>query len=262
MEKKGKIIGLIVAVGLIIGSLAYLEYNRIEVVAKPPLWGLSDPPALANFTWASRGGVQVLNVTLQSAPRLYGDSIEELKLLGYALNSGNWSGTKCQWSLWVKSGRAYYIAYEGDHFLAIRGDFNDVMTSTEKEWLCGKPLDATPIKAPTPEMILMKHALQIADTLSKRNITVSAGEWSGPLPDWYLAKMSFKAEVGKGVEVLVLLYSAEDQVRYAEYLMKKQDHGLRFLEGDAEDYRVLIVLKGRKADVGEVEGILRGPVVK
>ncbi len=46
----------------------------------------------------------------------------------------------------------------------------------------------------------------------------------------------------------MLLYSSEDQVKYAEYIMKKKDRGgLHFLSGDAEDYRVLIALKGRKA---------------
>lgn len=35
--------------------------------------------------------------------------------------------------------------------------------------------------------------------------------------------------------------------------MKKEDRGLYFFSGDVEDYRVLIVLKGRKVDVKVVE---------
>ncbi|WP_456368738.1 hypothetical protein [Thermococcus sp.] len=262
MEKVTKALILVVFIGLIAGSFVYIKYERIEPVEKPALWGLSDPPSLSNFTWMSEGGTQVLNVTLKKAPEVYGNAIKELKLLGYALDSGNWSSSECQWSLWVKSGRAYYVAYRGSRLLAIRGKFRDVVKATEKKWLCGRPLDSTPVKAPTPEMILLKHALQIGNTLMKHNVEVSPGNWTGPLPDWYLEKMSFTAKVGEGVEILLLLYSSDDQVRYAEYVMRQRDRSLRFLEGDAEDYRILIVLKGRKADVGEVEGMLQGPPVK
>ncbi|AMQ19097.1 hypothetical protein A0127_07920 [Thermococcus peptonophilus] len=262
MSRFPKIIGLILAVLIVLSAVWYWEYYRIEPVPKPPLWGLSDPPVLDNLTWVKVGDVEIANTTTQAASRVYGDSLKQLKLLGYSINSGNWSNISCQWSLWVKAEKAYYLAYNGTHFLSIRGKPNDVINATEEHWLCGRPLDSSPIKSPTPEIILLRQTMYVANKLMENNISVGAGTWTGPMPDWYLSKMNFKVNVGDGVEVLMLLYSSEDQVKYAEYLMKKEDRGLHFLQGDAEDYRVLIALKGRKADVRKIEEILSGPSIR
>ncbi|WCN27412.1 hypothetical protein [Thermococcus kodakarensis] len=262
MSRLSKIAGIILAVLVVLSAVWYLKYYRIEPVPKPPLWGLSDPPVLENLTWVAEGNVEIANTTMSLASRVYGDSLKQLKLLGYSINSGNWSSTTCQWSLWTRGERAYYLAYNGTRFLSIRGGPNDVINATERQWLCGRPLDSSPINAPTPETILLRQAMYVANRLMENNISVGAGTWAGPMPDWYLSKINFRVNVGDGVDVLMLLYSSEDQVKYAEYIMKKEDRGLHFLSGDAEDYRVLIALKGRKADVKAVETALQGPPVR
>jgi len=255
---KKKLIGAVVAVVILAGFL-YWEYLYIPPVPKPEMWGYHDPPVLINMSWKRSGAVEVVNTTLKNASEVYGEAIGELSKIGYSMILGNWNNVTCQWSYWSNRKKAYYLAYNGTVFLAIRGAPDAVLNASEEHWLCGRPLNATPLPSPSPWKLAESEALALGTRLMKNNVTVEVANWTGPLPDWYLAKFSFKAEIGDGVEVLILVYSSDDQAKYAEYLMKKRDRGLRFLMSDAGDYTVLIVLKGRKEDVSRIVEIIQSP---
>ncbi len=244
---------------LILAGLIYWQYYYIKPVPKPEIWGYGDPPVLINLSWEKVGSVDVLNMTSENASELYGKVIQQLQDVGYSMTQGNWSKVTCQWSLWESKNRTYYIAYNGSKFLAVRGPYDDVMKATGKTWLCGRPRNGTITSSPSPWKTAEAVALSIGSEFMKRNITISPANWSGPLPDWYLAKFSFKVNIGEGVDMLILVYSSEDQVRYAEYLMKKKDRSLRFLRSDGGNYYVLIALKGRDVDVERAIEIIQGP---
>jgi len=236
---------LAIAVLVLVMSVALTYRPSPE---KPPLWGLSDPPALSNFTWENRSGTEVL--ALNSSPRLYGVTLEELRELGYTLVSGNWSSRTCQWSYWTSGARAYYVAYNGTRFVAVRGDPYLVLETAQNITPCNSGGTAVPTAGPwkTAE----ETALSLITLFLENNVTVSPANWTGPLPDWYLAKFSFRANIGDGVEVLILVYANDEQAKYAE----------EFLEGTVlrteGEYYVLIVLRGRKADVNRAVSIIQG----
>jgi len=246
---------------LIAGGIAYWKHGYVKPVPKPGLWGFHDPPVLINMSWKKLGSVEILNVTSENASELYGTALQQLQDVGYSMTEGNWSSLECQWSLWESKNRTYYIAYNGSKFLAVRGPYEDVMKTTEETWLCGRPGNGTIISSPSPWKAAEALALSIGSELMEKNVTIEPANWTGPLPDWYLAKFSFRAHLGDGVEVLILVYSNESQVRYAEYLMKKREK-LKFLESDAGQYVALIVLNGRSGDIDEVLSILKGPQVQ
>lgn len=241
---------------LILAGFIYWKYYYIEPVPKPSLWGFHDPPVLINMSWEKLGSVEILTINSENASGLYGKTMQQLQNLGYSMTQGNWSKLTCQWSLWESKNRTYYIAYNGSKFLAVRGTSEGVLNASAKEWLCGKPSGSSIVVAPSPWKAAEILALGLGKEFMERNISIAPANWSGPLPDWYLAKFSFKAKVGDGVDVLILVYSEEDQVKYAEYLLKKADK-LRFLESDAGQYRALIVLKGRRTDVDKVVEIIQ-----
>lgn len=252
-----KLIGAVVAV-LILAGFLYWEYYYIPPVPKPETWGRTEPQVLENLSWEKMGSVEVLNASVSNAPELYGRAIGELQKLGYSMVSGNWSSKTCQWSYWT--GReAYYLAYNGTRLLAIRGSPGDVLNATESLWLCGKPLDSNPLPSPSPWKAAEAMAISLGNKFMKHNVTVVPSNWTGPLPDWYLAMLSFRVNVGDGVEVLILVYSSEEQVKYAEYLIKKRDRSVRFLRTDGGEYYILVVLKGRKADVERAVEIIQKP---
>ncbi len=252
-----RVLGAIIAIAVLASALYYWGRDEVKPVEKPALWGLTDPPALTDMSWEKTGNAEVLKVENGSAPQLYGEVIAELQDLGYSMSSGNWSGTECQWSLWERAGgKAYYVAYNGSTFLAVRGSSSGVLNETRREWLCGRPSGSFIASAPSPGKAAEVLAIGLGKELMDAGISIGQANWSGPLPDWYLAKFSFEAKTGDGVQVLILIYSREDQVRYAKYLLRKADRGLRFIESDAGQYRALIVLKGRKADVERVLSII------
>ncbi len=254
-----RVLGIIVVIAVLASALYYWERDELKPVEKPALWGLTDPPALANMSWEKTRNAEVLKVENGSAPQLYGEVIAELQDLGYAMSSGNWSRTNCQWSLWERAGgKTYYVAYNGSTFLAVRGKSSGVLNETRREWLCGKPSGLFIASAPSPWKAAEVLAIGLGKELMDANISIGQANWSGPLPDWYLAKFSFGAKAGDGVQVLILIYSKDDQVRYAEYVLRKADGSLRFMESDAGQYRALIVLKGRKSDVDRVLSVLVG----
>lgn len=256
-----RLLAVVLAVAVILG-VVYWDYYYIKPVPRPKMWGYNDPPVLINMSWQKNGSVEVLSLTSKNASALYGKVMEQLQNIGYSMSQGNWSRVTCQWSLWESKNRTYYIAYNGSRFLALRGSYDDVLNATGRMWLCGRPKGGTLISSPSPWKAAEALALSLGSELMKYNITIGQATWEGPLPDWYLAKFSFEIKVGDGVLVLILVYSNESEVKYAEYLLKKKDRDLRFLESDAGQYKALIVLKGRKADVDEVLGILSGPRVK
>ncbi|NJE54894.1 hypothetical protein [Thermococcus sp. 21S9] len=258
MEMNKKIIGAVVAV-LILAGFIYWEYYYIPPVPKPEMWGYNDPPALINMSWKTLGQVEVINESIPNAGELYGKTLAELPEVGYSMVSGNWSNEACQWSYWTSRTKAYYIAYNGTRFLAIRGKPEDVLNATEEYWLCGKPLDSNPLPSPSPWKVAEAMAISLGNKFMENNVTISPANWTGPLPDWYLAKFSFRVNIGDGVEVLILVYSSEDQVKYAEYVMKKKDRSIKFLRNDGGDYYALIALKGRKADVDKAIEIIQKP---
>ena len=252
-----KVLGVIISIAILASAFYYWERNGIKPVEKPDLWGLTDPPALADMGWEKTGNVEVLKVENGRAPQLYGEVIAELQNLGYAMTSGNWSGTDCQWSLWERAGgKAYYVAYKGSTFLAVRGSSSGVLNETRREWLCGRPSGSFIASAPSPGKAAEILAIGLGKELVDAGISIGQANWSGPLPDWYLAKFSFEAKAGNGVQVLILIYSGEDQVRYAKYVLMKADRGLSFIESDAGQYRALIVLNGKKADVKRILSII------
>jgi len=251
-------VGILVAI-MLLGGFLYWEYYHIKPVPKPSIWGYTDPPILTNMSWEEAGGVEVLEETVPQAGEVYGKVMEELMEIGYSMVSGNWSRKDCQWSYWVGRTKGYYIAYNRTQFLAIRGKPEAVLNASEKTWLCGKPLDSNPLPSLSPWKVAEAMAFSLANKFLKNNVTTVPANWTGPMPDWYLAKFSFKAEIGGGVEVLILVYSSEDQVKYAEYLMKREDRGLKFLRNDGGDYYVLVVLKGKKSDVKKAVEIIQNP---
>jgi hypothetical protein len=241
------------------GLFAYWRYSYIEPVPKPALWGLSDPPVIGNMSWTKEGAVETLWEENHSVPQLYGEVIGQLQDLGYSLEEGNWSRTDCQWSLWDNGRRAYYVAYNGTKFLAIRGKLQDVVNATKERWLCGRPSGSRVIATPSPWKEAEILAITMGKELMDANVSVKPEEWRGPLPDWYLAKFSFEAKTGGGVDILILIYSAEDQVKYAKYQLMKRERNLKLLESDAGQYRALIVLKGNPKGVESVLSIILGP---
>ncbi len=249
-------LGIILVLFLLAGTV-YWRHNYVEPVPKPEIWGLSDPPSLANMSWEKRGTADVLIFEGQNAPRLYGEVLEELQDLGYTMLEGNWSRTECQWSLWEGRNESYYIAYNGTRFLAIRGPREDVLRTSSREWLCGRPSGSSIAVVPGPWKAAEILALALGSKLMERNVSIAPANWTGPVPDWYLAKFSFRANVGEGVEVLILVYSSKDQVKYAEYLMKKEDRSIKFLRNDGGNYYALIALRGRKADVDKAVEIIQ-----
>ncbi len=252
-----RLITIVLAVAVILGFV-YWDYYYIKPVPKPELWGFHDPPVLINMSWQKNGSVEVLSLTSGNASTLYGKVMEQLQNIGYSMSQGNWSRLTCQWSLWESENRTYYIAYNGSKFLALRGSYDDVIKATNRVWLCGKPKNGTLVSSPSPWKAAEALALSLGSELMKYNISIDQATWNGPLPDWYLAKFSFKIKVGTGVLALILVYSNESEVKYAEYLLKKRDRSLRFLESDAGQYRALIVLKGREADVERVIELIKG----
>ena len=251
-----------ILVVILIASLGAVWWYRgyeTNVPKKPPLWGLRDPPASNNLTWSNNGNVQIARASMKNAPRFYGQFQEELLRLGYSMMMGNWSTTKCQWSVWNSGiqNRTYYIAYDGEKFLAIRGDYVDVMNATGRYWLCQNPANATPIVTPSPETEAKVVGLQLGNVLMQRNITVGPENWSGPLPDWYLGKFSFKINFGNGVDALVLVYTSTTQAEYAAYQLRKKDPGLEILGDYGGQYSSLLVLKGRSEDVRAIVKIIQ-----
>ncbi|WP_456422875.1 hypothetical protein [Thermococcus sp.] len=258
---KGRVaVTVVLTVLLVMGGLIYREH-KTKPVPRPPLWGFHDPPVLINMSWEKLGEVEILTITSENASGLYGKAMQQLQDIGYSMTQGNWSELTCQWSLWESKNKTYYLAYNGSKFLAVRGPYDGVMKATKKTWLCGRPKNGTITSSPSPWKAAEALALSIGSEFMKKNVTISPSNWTGPLPDWYLAKFSFSVKLGKGVEVLILIYSNESEVKYAEYLMEKREK-LRFLESDAGQYKALIVFKGRAEDVDEVLSILEGPEVR
>jgi len=253
--------GIIMALFLLAGAVywKYWEGYHIQPVPKPKIWGYTDPPSLANMSWKNVGSVEMIRENVSTAGALYGKTLLELQEIGYSMVSGNWSEKTCQWSYWTRGDKGYYIAYNGTAFLAIRGNNGAVLNASEENWLCGKPLDAPPMASPSPWKLAEAMAVSFANKFMKNNFTITAFNWTEPLPDWYLAKVSFKAEVGDGVEILILVYSDRDQVEYAEYLMKKADRNLEFLRNDGGDYYALIALRGNRDDVEKAVEIIQKP---
>ncbi|WP_297470332.1 hypothetical protein [Thermococcus sp.] len=244
---------------LILAGLIYWQYYYIKPVPKPEIWGYTDPPSLVNASWEKSGSVEILNETMKNAGEFYGTILSQLSQIGYSMVSGNWSRKDCQWSYWTGRNKAYYIAYRENSFLAIRGKPEDVLNASDEHWLCGRPGDSNPLPSPSPWKVAEAMALSLTEKFMKNNVSTSLTNWTGPTPDWYLAKFSFSVNIGDGVEILILVYSSEDQVKYAEYLMKKKDRSVRFLRSDGGDYYTLIALKGRKADVNRAIEIIQEP---
>jgi len=258
MNKKAAGIVLVVVLILAGGGVWYLSSDR-NTVKKPALWGMSNPPEVANLTWTSAGNVQVARATLQNAPEFYGEFESDLAKLGYAMDMGNWSSTECQWSVWSSEhwNRTYYIAYSSNKFLAIRGPYNAVMNATNTNWLCHRPKGSTLLNSPSPQKTAEQEALLMLVGMMRQGINASPANWTGPLPDWYLSKVSFRVDVGRGVDVLILMYTSEDQMKYAEYLLKKEDKNLRILEDSEGQYYDIIVLKGDPMDVNTVVKLIQ-----
>ncbi len=258
MDKK--IISTLILVALVFGAV-FIWYSRAEneSVPKPNEWGLTDPPAANNLTWAQIGGIQLANETFPEAPSFYGEMQKELLKLGYSMVMGNWSNISCQWGVWenIMKNRTYYIAYSGEHFLGIRGPYINVMDAAEKHWLCQDPANASIMVTPSPESTARAISLQIGDIMMRQNISIAPHNWTGPLPDWYLGKFSFKIKTGKGVEVLVLTYTSREQAEYARYLLKKAERDLKILRDYGGQYYSLIVLKGNKNDVAMVVKLIQ-----
>ena len=258
MDKK--ILGAVVLVAVILGA-AFMWYSRAEneVVPKPEEWGLKDPLVANNVTWVQMGNVQIANETFPRAPNFYGEMQKELLNLGYSMIMGNWSNISCQWSVWESftMNRTYYIAYSGEHFLGIRGPYVDVMNAAGKHWLCQDPSNSTTLVTPSPETAARGISLQIGDKMMKQNISVEAANWTGPMPDWYLGKFSFRINYGDGVEVLVLTYTTREQAEYAIYLLKKAEGDLEILRSYGGQYYSIIVLKGNKNDVALVVKLIQ-----
>jgi len=252
-----KVVALVLLLVLTAGVL-YWKYYYVEPVPKPKFWGYTDPPALINMSWQRDGAVEVLNLTTENASRLYGELLSQFQRIGYSMSQGNWSSVACQWSLWDSRNRTYYIAYNGSRFLAVRGPYEDVVKFAEGEWLCGKPSSEVMLPTPSPWKVAGVLAVSIGNALMENNVSVSPAAWNGPLPDWYLAKFSLEVNVGSGVSLLILIYSNESEVKYAEYLLRKADRGLRFIESDAGDYKALLVLKGNRKDVERVMNLIEG----
>ncbi|WP_297516341.1 hypothetical protein [Thermococcus sp.] len=258
MEMKRLVAGIILAL-FIFAGVVYWKYYYIEPVPKPQIWGYTDPPSLENMSWEKMGPVEILNETTENAGGLYGSVLSELSKIGYSMVSGNWSSKTCQWSYWTRGTKSYYLAYNGTKFLVIRGETGAVLNASDEHWLCGRPLDSGPLPSPSPWKVAEAMAISLANKFMENNVTTIPANWTGPMPDWYLAKFSFKANVGEGVEVLILVYSSDDQVKYAEYVMKKEDRSIKFLRNDGGDYYTLIALKGRKADVDRAIEIIQKP---
>ena len=256
----GKLIGAVILVAVVLGAVfTWYSGTERESVPKPDEWGLNDPPAANNITWDQIEGVQLANESLTDAPAFYGEMERELLKLGYSMIMGNWSNVSCQWSVWESTtrNRTYYIAYSGEKFLGIRGPYGKVMETAERHWLCQNPENATMMVTPSPEATARAISLRIGDTMMGQNISIAPHNWTGPLPDWYLGKFSFKIETGDGVEVLVLTYTSREQAEYAMYLLKKADPDLEILRNYGGQYYSLIVLKGSKNDVATVVRILQ-----
>ena len=256
--RKKVVAGIILTV-VVLAGLVYWEYYYVAPVPRPAMWGLHDPPTLANMSWEKSGSVEVLNFTSGNASSIYGRTIQELQDIGYAMTQGNWSQLTCQWSLWESKNRTYYVAYNGSRFLAVRGPYEGVLNATSRTWLCGKPRNGTIVSSPSPWKAAEALAISIGSELMEKNISVGPANWTGPKPDWYLAELPFRIDVGDGVTVLILIYSNESEVKYAEYQLKKADRGLKFMESDAGQYKALLVFKGKAGDVDRVISILRGP---
>jgi len=238
---------------------AWWYWHETSAPKKPPLWGLTDPPASNNLTWTDDGKVQIARANMKNAPRFYGQFQEELLKLGYSMMMGNWSTTKCQWSVWNSGihNRTYYIAYEGKKFVAIRGDYVDVMNAAEKNWLCQNPANATSLVTPSPETEAKIIGLRIGNVLMQQHVNVAPGNWTGPMPDWYLGKFSFKIDYGNGVEALILVYTSTEQAEYAAYQLRRKDPGLEILGDYGGQYSSLLVLKGRPEDVRAIVKIIQ-----
>ncbi len=248
---KGLTAGILAVI--LIASIAAGWYwvEKPEAPKKPALWGLHDPPLGKNLTWSGDGDLQVARATLRDAAGFYGDFEGQLIDLGYSMMMGNWSSTKCQWSIWDSGvhNRTYYIAYNGSRFLAIRGRYPKVMKEAEKIWLCQNPSNASPMGTPSPESVARAVGLKVGGLLSAANASVEPANWTGPMPDWYLGKFSFKANIGNGVDVLILTYTSREQAEYAKYLLEREDKSVEILEDYGGQYYSLIVLKGAPKDV-------------
>jgi hypothetical protein len=262
MNVKKLLAGGVIVLLLISLALVWNQGGESKKPEKPPLWGLVDPPLSENLTWIADGNVELANATISNAPGFYGELESQLLGLGYTMFMGNWSSTKCQWSVWnsVSHNRTYYIAYSGNRFLGIRGSYVDVMDALGKEWLCQDPSEARPIAAPSPETMAKAISLQLGDIFMTHNITIGRANWSGPMPDWYLGEFSFRADVGKGVDVLVLVYTTRDQAEYAVYQLAEKAHGLRILKSYGGQYYSLIVTKGDPKDVDKAVRIIQSSV--
>jgi len=254
-----KIIGVLVIAAVIAGALFLMYSHKEKEVPKPWDWGLADPPLANNLTWSQDGKVQITNATLPNAPSFYGEMERELLNLGYSMLMGNWSNTSCQWSVWnsMTRNRTYYIAYSGTHFIGIRGSYFDVMNAADKHWICQNPANSSIMVTPSPESAAREISLRIGDIMMQQNITVGPLNWTGPMPDWYLGKFSFQIHFGKGVDVLVLVYTSQEQAEYARYLLEKEDSSLKILRDYGGQYYSLIVFKGDEHDVNAVIKIIQ-----
>jgi len=256
-----RILGAVSLILVIVGALIMMHSkNEVKVVPKPPYWGLIDPPVANNLTWTPERSVEIANETLANAAELYGEFQRELLNLGYSMVMGNWSNTSCQWSVWesVSLNRTYYLAYSENQFIGIRGSYPEVMDAAGKHWLCQDPSTARALVTPSPESVARAISLQIGEKMIEQNLSVEQANWTGPLPDWYLGKFSFRIDAGNGVEVLVLTYAQREQAEYARYLLEKSDRKLEILRNYGGDYYSLVVLKGREKDVTLVVKVLQG----
>ena len=251
--------GAIIAALIISAVFLWNQGAESKKPEKPPLWGLTDPPLSENLTWSGDGRIQVTNTTLKDAAGFYGDFESQLIDLGYSMLMGNWSSTECQWSVWNSAvhNRTYYIAYSGSRFIGIRGSYIDVMDAAGRGWLCQDPSKARPLVTPSPDSEAKALSLQLGGLFMAQNITIKPANWSGPMPDWYLGEFSFRVELGRGVDVLVLVYTRREQAEYAAYQLEERDKGLRILKSYGGQYYSLIVLKGAQEDVERVVFIIQ-----
>ena len=217
------------------------------------LWNASEPRIFEryNFNWSSLDGVSVETFTPKDWPsewimNTYRDIAIELKGTGYVKKLEG-KDKECKWSLWVREGRAHYVAINGKEILVLSGKTERVERRAERVSPCGMK-NGRKAGGYTPE-----EALNLV--LSELNESF-APKPARPPTIWALAGK--KLILGENTTVIFLVYGTGEQCNYARYLLDTGENTTSICL-ERGGYLVAVAVQGDTKDVSVVLSSIKRP---
>ena len=217
------------------------------------LWNASEPPIFKRyrFNWSSLDGVRVGKFIPENWPsewvrNTYMVIAIELKGTGYVKKLEGEDG-ECKWSLWVREGRAHYIAIKDKEILVLSGKIEDVERTAERVSPCGLK-NGRKAEGHTPE-----EALNLVLSELNGSFALKPAE---PPTVWALARKKFI--LGENTTVVLLVYGTGEQCNYARYLLDTGKNTTSICLERA-GYLVTVAVKGDAKNVSVVLSSIERP---